>query len=75
MYRLLKDITEGRGTEADITSLEELAEGQVLEVLLNEESAQNVPASAAAEGHEVVSVKQEGDHWRVSLRKAAVGRR
>ena len=55
-------------------ALEELAEGQVLEVLLNEESAQNVPASAAAEGHGVVSVKQEEDHWRVSLRKAAAGR-
>jgi len=50
-------------------ALEGMDPGQVLTVVLGKEGAQNVPASAAADGHEVLSVAQEGDHWRILIRK------
>lgn len=50
-------------------ALEAMEAGQVLAVLLNDEGAKNCPASAQADGHEVLSVVQKGDHWRVLLRK------
>jgi sulfite reductase (ferredoxin) len=50
-------------------ALQKLKSGQTLAVLLDEKGAQNVPASAANEGHEVLSVGREGGHWRVIIRK------
>jgi sulfite reductase (ferredoxin) len=50
--------------------LEQMEPGQVLAVLLNEQGAQNVPASVAGDGHEVLETTREGDHWRVSIRRA-----
>jgi sulfite reductase (ferredoxin) len=51
-------------------ALGKLRAGQVLAVLLDEEGAQNVPDSAAADGQEVLSVVREERHWRVLIRKA-----
>lgn len=44
--------------------------GQVLSVLLDEPGARNVPGSVAAEGHQVLAVEQQQEHWRVLIRKA-----
>lgn len=54
-------------------ALEQMESGQVLAVLLDEEGARNVPASAAADGHEVLFIARENDHWRVHIRKAQEG--
>jgi len=50
-------------------ALEEMEAGEVLSILVGEDGAQNVPASAAADGHQVLSVTQEGDRWRILIRK------
>jgi sulfite reductase (ferredoxin) len=50
-------------------ALEELKAGQVLAVLLDDEGANNCPLSAQADGHEVIAVTEEDDHWRLLLRK------
>ena len=43
-------------------SLEELADGQILSVHLNDgEPIQNVPRSLKDEGHKVISVEQQAD--------------
>ena len=54
-------------------ALEKLAPGEVLEVLLAAgEPARSVPASAAEEGHRVLSVEPLGDvAFRVLIQKAA----
>jgi sulfite reductase (ferredoxin) len=52
-------------------ALQKLAGGQTLSILLDEKGAQNVPASAANEGHSVLAVTREDGHWRVILRKAS----
>ena len=49
--------------------LEQMENGQVLSVILNDEGAGNVPASAEQDGHKVLSVKQEGEYWRVIIKK------
>lgn len=49
--------------------LEQIAEGQVISVLLNEEGARNVPESARQDGYTVLSVKQEGNGWKVIIQK------
>lgn len=55
--------------------LEVLQPGQTLEVLLRgDEPLRNVPRSASAEGHEVLSLEQlEGGTARLVLRRGAVG--
>ena len=50
-------------------ALAQMEGGQTLAVLLDDEGATNVPESAARDGHEVLSTMQEGDHWRVIIRK------
>jgi sulfite reductase (ferredoxin) len=50
-------------------ALEAMEAGQVLALLVGAEGAQNVPASAASDGHDVLSVTQEGDQWRILIRK------
>jgi sulfite reductase (ferredoxin) len=55
-------------------ALEQMKGGQTLAILLDEEGARNVPASAAADRHEVLSVARENGHWRVLIRKAQEGK-
>lgn len=52
-------------------SLEEMAVGQVLEVLVaGGEAAKNVPRSAGEEGHEILDVSPAGpDRVRILIRK------
>lgn len=45
-----------------------LYRGDVLAVLLGDDGAKNVPDSAKKDGHEIVSVEREGNHWRVIIR-------
>ena len=52
-------------------ALGQIKVGQILEVLLDDEGAKNVPESAAQDGHKVLSTTREGDHWRVIIRKKA----
>ena len=49
--------------------LEQMSAGDVLAILLDEEGGRNVPASAAEDGHDVLSKDRDGDHWRVVIRK------
>ena len=49
--------------------LEQMKSGQVLSVILNDEGVSNVPASAEQDGHKVLLVKQEGEYWRVLIKK------
>jgi sulfite reductase (ferredoxin) len=52
-------------------ALARLRPGQTLRVLLDGgEPVDNVPKSAAAEGHLIVSQIQQGDHWAITIRKA-----
>jgi len=50
-------------------ALEQMSGGEVLSILLDEQGARNVPDSAASDGHELISVTQETDHWKVVIRK------
>jgi sulfite reductase (ferredoxin) len=49
--------------------LGQMAKGQVLLVFLDGEGARKVPPSAEKDGHHVLSVKEEGKRWRVTIRK------
>ena len=49
--------------------LASLKTGSVLSVLLNEPGSRNVPASVEGDGHSVLSIQQEDQHWRVRIRK------
>lgn len=50
--------------------LEELAPGEVLEVILNDgEPIQNVPRSVKGEGHKIIEVNQLGDKYRLLIEK------
>ncbi len=53
-------------------ALEELASGEVLEVLLDfQQAVEDVPKSLGAEGHEVLSVRALGENkWQLRVRKA-----
>jgi tRNA 2-thiouridine synthesizing protein A len=51
--------------------LESMEEGQVLELILDSgEPMQNVPKSLKDEGHKVVEVKNEGDHFRLKVKRS-----
>ncbi len=50
-------------------ALDRLKTGAKLLVLLNEKGAQSVPASIAKDGHAVLSLDQDGDHWRLLVEK------
>ena len=54
--------------------LERMGSGEVLSILLDGEGARNVPDSAEAAGHTILSKEEEGDHWRVVLRKGGGGK-
>jgi len=49
--------------------LEQMTTGEVASILLDQEGAHNVPESAEQDGHKVLAVKQEGEHWQVFIRK------
>jgi len=50
-----------------------LKSGELLEIWLDDgQPIQNVPGSVRSEGHEVVSVIQEGVFWKVMIRKNIV---
>lgn len=52
--------------------IRELAPGQVLEVLADDKGIQtDMPAWCASTGHECVAIEQEGDEYRVYVRKKA----
>lgn len=52
-------------------ALSHIEPGQILKVLLDDgEPVENVPRSAAAEGHEVVGKQQHNDYWSVIIKKA-----
>ncbi|MDH4227753.1 MAG: sulfurtransferase TusA family protein [Deltaproteobacteria bacterium] len=50
--------------------LEGMDQGQVLELVLDSgEPIQNVPKSIKEEGHKIVEVKKEADHFRLKIEK------
>ncbi|MBI1911300.1 MAG: sulfurtransferase TusA family protein [Deltaproteobacteria bacterium] len=50
--------------------LETLEAGEVLEVILDSgDPIQNVPKSIKEEGHRIVEVKKEGEHFRLKVQK------
>jgi sulfite reductase (ferredoxin) len=49
--------------------LASLESGSVLSVLLDEPGSRNVPASVEKDGHCVLSIRPEEQHWRVRIRK------
>ncbi len=50
--------------------LEELEPGEVLEVILKSgEPLANVPRSAKQEGHKILKVEQQGENFRLLIRK------
>lgn len=52
--------------------LEELAPGQIVEILLNDsEGVRNVPVSARAEGHRIVEVIPQGNEFRIFIQRSA----
>lgn len=52
--------------------LEQIEIGQVLNILLDDgEPARNVPASFADQGQEVITVANEGSHYRVKVRRSS----
>ena len=51
-------------------ALSKMSTGQTLGVLLDEgEPIENVPRSVKLQGHEVVVMESQGDHWSVVIRK------
>ena len=51
--------------------LEALDAGEVLEIILDSgEPIQNVPKSIKDEGHKIVDVKKEDDHFRLKVEKS-----
>lgn len=49
--------------------LDGLAPGQVLAVLLDGPGVRNVPDSTSKDGHEVLSIEPEAEHWRLLIRR------
>jgi len=50
--------------------LEEMKEGQILEVILDDgEPIRNVPRAVKEEGHPIVKVERIGNKWRLLIKK------
>lgn len=50
--------------------LEEMSEGEILEVILDDgEPIINVTSSVKEEGHQILKVEQSGRHWRLIVKK------
>lgn len=53
-----------------LKAIKELKSGSIMEVLVdNPASCDNVPAAARKLGHEVLEIRQEGNYWRIVIRK------
>ncbi|BDR92819.1 sulfurtransferase TusA family protein [Vulcanisaeta souniana] len=53
-----------------LKAIKDLSSGSVMEVLVdNPASCDNVPAAIRKLGHEVLEVRQEGNCWRIVVRK------
>jgi tRNA 2-thiouridine synthesizing protein A len=51
--------------------LESMNDGEVLEIVLDSgEPIQNVPKAIKDEGHKIIEVKKETDHFRLKIRKS-----
>ena len=50
-------------------ALEQMAIGQILEILLDDEGARSVPERVTQDGHKVLSTARKGDHWRTLIQK------
>lgn len=54
--------------------LEELAAGDLLEVILDDgEPILNVPKSAREDGHQIVTVERDGEYFKVVIKKGPRG--
>lgn len=73
MKRMTLDITDDACPITFVKTklkLEDMAVGEVLEVLLSAGAPlTNVPRSAAADGHQVLSIEAVEDYYRVLIRK------
>lgn len=50
--------------------LEEMEDGQVLEIFLDDgDPIKNVAASLKEEGHKILEVEQRAEHWRLIVKK------
>ncbi|HLH76658.1 MAG TPA: sulfurtransferase TusA family protein [Candidatus Binataceae bacterium] len=50
--------------------LEQMARGEILELLLDDPRAiRDIPRAAEAEGYVTVECRAEADHWRLSLER------
>lgn len=74
---MAKQVLDLRGVVCPINfvktklKLEELNQGDELEVLLDEgEPTKNVPRSVREEGHKILELKREREHYRVLIEKA-----
>lgn len=53
--------------------LEEMEDGQILEVILDEgEPIKNVPRSVKEDGHEIIKVERMNGFWRLLIKKRGV---
>lgn len=50
--------------------LDQLARGDILELVVDDERAvRDIPRAAEAEGHALVEVRAEGAHWRIVIER------
>lgn len=50
--------------------LEEMEDGQILEVILDDgEPIRNVPRSVKEDGHEIIKVEKMENYWRLLIKK------
>jgi len=50
--------------------LEEMKQGQILEVILDDgEPIKNVPRAVKEEGHQILKAEKMGEHWRLLIKK------
>lgn len=50
--------------------LEEMKDGQILEVILDDgEPIKNVPRSVKEDGHEIINVEKIENYWRLLIKK------
>ncbi len=53
-----------------LKAIKDLGSGSIMEVLVdNPASCDNVPAAVKKLGHEVLEVREEGNYWRIVIRK------
>ncbi len=53
-----------------LRAIKELKDGSIMEVLVdNPASCDNVPAAVKKLGHDVLEVREEGNYWRIVIRK------